>query len=126
MHKQKRIKRAITLIEMMVVICLIGIIGGALAFNMKGSINKGKVFQTEQNCAKVYDILMMEYALSSDTLEDIVRNKKRIIEESALGKDSSKLLTDAWGEELVVKVCDGGEDLEVYSKKARALSKTTR
>ncbi|WP_213358257.1 type II secretion system protein [Chlamydiifrater phoenicopteri] len=126
MRKQKRIKRSITLIELMVVVSLIGIIGGALAFNMKGSINKGKLFQTEQNCAKVYDILMMEYALSSDSLEDIVRNKQQIVKESAIGKDSSKLLKDAWGEELVVRVCNDGEDLEVYSKKARTLSKAQR
>lgn len=42
MKKQKR-KQSITLIEMMVVITLIGIVGGALAFNMRGSIQKGKL-----------------------------------------------------------------------------------
>lgn len=43
MKKTKRKKQSITLVEMMVVITLIGIIGGALAFNMRGSLQKGNL-----------------------------------------------------------------------------------
>ena len=55
-------KRFITLIEIMIVILLIGLIGGALAFNMRGSIDEGKAFKSEQNISRLHDVLMMEYA----------------------------------------------------------------
>ncbi|SYX09404.1 Tfp pilus assembly protein FimT [Chlamydia poikilotherma] len=117
MKKQKR-KQSITLIEMMVVITLIGIVGGALAFNMRGSIQKGKVFQSEQNCAKVYDILMMEYATGGASLREIVDQKESVLEGAAWCKDGKKLLKDAWGEDIVVKLNDQGDDLIVFSKRA--------
>ncbi len=116
MHK-KRHKRSITLVEMMVVITLIGIIGGALAFNMRGSIQKGKVFQTEQKCARVYDILMMEYATGNMSLEEIISRKDSIILSAAWNRDGKKLLEDAWGNELIVSLNERGDDILVYSKK---------
>ena len=119
MKTQKR-KQAITLIEMMVVITLIGIVGGALAFNMRGSIHKGKVFQSEQTCAKVYDILMMEYASGGASLKDILAQKEQILEEAAWCKEGKKLLKDAWGEDLVVKLNEQGDDLVIFSKRAKA------
>ncbi|WP_201456422.1 type II secretion system protein [Chlamydia sp. 17-3921] len=118
MKKQKR-KQSITLIEMMVVITLIGIVGGALAFNMRGSIHKGKVFQSEQACAKVYDILMMEYASGGTPLKDIIAQKEKIIEEAAWCKDGKNLLKDAWGEDLVVQLNERGDDLVIFSKRVQ-------
>lgn len=115
-------KQSITLIEMMVVITLIGIIGGALAFNMRGSIHKGKVFQSEQNCAQVYDVLMMEYATGGLSLEEVVANKEAILTGAAWCKDGKKLLKDAWGEDLVVKLNASGDDLIVFSRKAQSTS----
>ncbi|EPP34493.1 prepilin-type N-terminal cleavage/methylation domain protein [Chlamydia ibidis] len=116
MRKQKR-KQSITLIEMMVVITLIGIVGSALAFNMRGSIQKGKIFQTEQNCAKVYDILMMEYASSGASLKEVIARKEAILAESSWCREGSKLLKDAWGNDLIVQLNDKGDDLLVFSKR---------
>ncbi len=64
-----------TLIEIMIVILLIGMIGGALAFNMRGSMDEGKKFKTRQNIARVYDILMMEHA-EGTSLEEVVEKKE--------------------------------------------------
>ncbi|WP_139415037.1 type II secretion system protein [Chlamydia abortus] len=122
MKKQKR-KQSITLIEIMVVITLIGIVGGALAFNMRGSIQKGKAFQSEQNCAKVYDILMMEYATGGASLKEIVDRKESVLEGAAWCKEGKKLLKDAWGEDIVVKVNDQGDDLVVFSQRATGTNK---
>ncbi|WP_100934303.1 type II secretion system protein [Candidatus Chlamydia corallus] len=122
MKKQKR-KQSITLIEMMVVITLIGIIGGALAFNMRGSIHKGKVFQSEQNCAKVYDILMMEYATGGSSLKEIVAHKETIVEEASWCKEGKKLLKDSWGEDLVVQLNERGDDLVIFSKRVQSSTK---
>lgn len=121
MKKYKR-KQSITLIEMMVVITLIGIVGGALAFNMRGSIQKGKVFQSEQNCAKIYDILMMEYATGSLSLREIVDRKEAVLEGAAWCKEGKKLLKDAWGEDIIVKVNASGDDLIVFSSKANGIN----
>lgn len=115
----KKKKRAMTLIEIMVVITLIGIVGGALAVNMRGSIHKGKVFQTEQNCERVYEVLMMEYASSGSSLKEIVENKEDILTAAAWCKDGKKLLKDAWGEDLIVQVTPRGNDLEVFSSRVR-------
>lgn len=119
MVKTKKRKQSITLIEMMVVITLIGIIGGALAFNMRGSLQKGKVFQTEQNCARVYDVLMMEYASGNLSLKEVIANKESLLENSAWCKEGKKLLKDAWGEDLIVKLNDRGDDIVVLSRKIR-------
>ncbi|WP_322631931.1 type II secretion system protein [Chlamydia trachomatis] len=119
MKKTKKRKQSITLVEMMVVITLIGIIGGALAFNMRGSLQKGKIFQTEQNCARVYDVLMMEYASGNLSLKEVIANKEAILEDSAWCKEGKKLLKDAWGEDLLVKMNDKGDDIVVFSKKVR-------
>ena len=115
----KKKKRPVTLIEIMIVILLIGLIGGALAFNMRGSMDKGKIFKSEQNAARVHDILMMEYAKSDETLAQIVAKKKTLMKNSLLVKDGEKLLNDAWGNVLEIEI--DGEDLKVYSKKAREL-----
>lgn len=119
MKKTKKRKQSITLVEMMVVITLIGIIGGALAFNMRGSLQKGKIFQTEQNCARVYDVLMMEYASGNLSLKEVIANKEAILEDFAWCKEGKKLLKDAWGEDLLVKMNDKGDDIVVFSKKVR-------
>lgn len=116
---KKNRKRPLTLIEIMIVILLIGLISGALAFNMRGSVDKGKLFKTEQNCTRVYDALMMAYAQGEMTLQQIVAEKELVLVDSPLIKDAEKVLKDGWGQDLIVKI--QGDDLDVYSKKARAL-----
>ena len=117
-------KHAVTLIEIMIVILLIGLIGGALAYNMSGSVDKGRLFKTETNCTRVYDILMMEHATSDLTLTQIVQNKELILKNSPLVKNGVKLLKDAWGEDLKIEI--QGDDLIVYSEKARKLENASK
>lgn len=116
--KQKRKKRAVTLIEIMIVILLIGLIGGALAFNMRGSMDKGRMFKTEQNCCRVYDALMMAYASGEFELNDYQNQAKieDILSKSPLIKDSKKVMLDAWGDTLKFRL--ENSDLVVYSEKA--------
>jgi len=120
--KQKKKKRPVTLIEIMIVILLIGMIGGALAFNMRGSLDKGKVFKSEQNANRVYDIVMMAYATGEIKFEDCTKKESvmEVLEKSPLVKDPNKLFQDGWGEELQLATKDNGKDLHVYSRKAEA------
>lgn len=110
---KKRKKRPVTLIEIMIVILLIGIIGGALAFNMRGSVDKGKVFKTEQSMARVYDALMMEYAKGEKDLNKIVLEKKQILKKCPFLKNGEQLLKDAWGNDLKVEIKN--DDLKITS-----------
>ncbi|MCC5831949.1 MAG: type II secretion system protein [Chlamydiales bacterium] len=111
----RRKKRPVTLIEIMIVILLIGLIGGALAFNMRGSMDKGKVFKTEQNISRVYDALMFEYAKGDLKLPEIVEQRERILRECPFVKDGVKLLRDAWGNPLSITIDASGDDLIVDS-----------
>ena len=119
--KLKRKKRAVTLIEIMIVILLIGLIGGTLAVNMRGSMEKGKAFKTEQNCNKVYDALMLAYAEGKFDLEPSELSNhvkiKQILSKSPLIKNADQVLKDGWGKPLEFSIVNG--DLVVAQKKIK-------
>jgi type II secretory pathway pseudopilin PulG len=115
MRKNKKVKRSVTLIEIMIVLVLIGIIGGALAYNMRGGLERGKKFQTEQNIARVYDILMMEYSKGAQELSKIAANYEEIVQKSEFAKNPDKLLKDGWGKALKIKYDKVKDELQVTS-----------
>jgi len=124
MSKNRKGRRAITLIEIMIVIFLIGIIGGTLAFNMRGSMDQGRAFKTEQTINRVHDILMIEYASTEKDLPEIAKNWQEIIKSSPLVNNQGKdLLTDGWKKELKVEVDTSSEDLVVSSQKLSSFKK---
>ena len=55
-------KRSVTLIEMMIVMFLIAMIIGVVAFNYSGSLEQGKVFKTKAAIDKVQMILSLAEA----------------------------------------------------------------
>lgn len=110
-------KRSITLIEIMIVILLIGLIGGALAYNMRGSLEKGRAFKTEQHIERLHDILMLEHARTDQALRTIVNNKREIVQRSPLVKNGLSILRDGWGNELTIDIVN--DDLRITSEKLR-------
>jgi prepilin-type N-terminal cleavage/methylation domain-containing protein len=83
--KARRIaKRALTLIEMLIVIALIGIIGSALAYNLGAGLNKGKEFKSEQHRKKIRHILEYEMADKNLSPEEATQNWQAIVRESSL------------------------------------------
>lgn len=118
---KKRIKRSITLLEIMIVVFLIGIIGTVLGFNMKGSLDKGKAFKSEEGAKQVRDILLMEVQ-DEEKLKKIVTNRDQIIQvlkDSHLVADPKKLIVDGWGKDYNYTFNEDGE-LEVTSDKLKA------
>ncbi len=113
--QRKKQKRAVTLIEIMIVIVLIGLIGGALTLNMRGSLDKGKEFKTEQNMGRVYDALMMEYATGSRSLQEIVEDREAVMQACPFVKNGETLLQDAWGNKLDVSVDTEHDEVVVTS-----------
>ncbi len=113
MTRKKKKKRAVTLIEIMIVIMLISLIGGALAFNMRGSMDQGRAFKTDQNIARVRDILLMADVDGDLSTDDIVTGWRNIVGKSSL-VDASKVIVDGWNQPLNV-VKNDDNDIVVTS-----------
>lgn len=114
-------KRCITLIEMIIVITLIGIIMGALAWRYTGALDKGKAFKTETGMARLETILNLAVAEDPSVINDIESRWKSIVEKSPLVDDPNKLIYDGWGDEYDVSVEDGeiiirSENYENYKR----------
>jgi type II secretory pathway pseudopilin PulG len=128
MKNLKKIKkRSITLLEIMIVIFLIGIIGSAIGYNMKGSIDKGKKFKTEQAQKQVRDVLLLEHASGNVTFDEVLNNPQSVLEGSGLIKDAGKLLTDGWGNVLEIKrISENEDDIVITSKGLDAFNKKNK
>ncbi|MCH9608555.1 MAG: hypothetical protein S4CHLAM45_11330 [Chlamydiales bacterium] len=116
---EKKKKRSVTLIEIMIVIMLIGLIGGALAFNMRGSMDQGRVFKTEQNQARIQDILTLEIAKGEDPAK-IKSTWETKVKESPLANQD--IVFDGWKDKFEVSV-DGEGEVVVVSKKLNTYNK---
>lgn len=99
--KYKRRKRALTLLEIMIVITLIATITAVIGYNMKGSLEKGKAFRTRQAKSQLED--MFQLALSEgEKLDDILNHPGEILKKLSLAKNPDNLLKDGWGEPFVL------------------------
>lgn len=110
-----RKKRYITLLEIMIVILLIGIITSVVGYNVKGSLDKGKIFKTEQAQMQIKDLLLLEIANGAN-IDEVVKNPKRYLIDSGLPKDVSELLKDGWGTPFEIKASKNKSDIVVTSK----------
>lgn len=110
-----RKKRAITLLEIMIVIFLIGLIGSVVGYNMKGSLDKGKVFKTQMAQKQVKDILLLQVAQGEDP-NQVILDPHHYLEASGLvTKDQAdNLLKDGWNQPFEFKVTKDN-DIEVIS-----------
>jgi type II secretory pathway pseudopilin PulG len=112
----RRKKQALTLIEIMIVIFLIGLIGSVIGYNMKGSLEEGKAFKTEKAIDQIHDILMLEIAKGEATMDDVIGNPEGYLAKSNLVKDPSKMLKDGWGKPLEITSIKNGQDISVISE----------
>ena len=87
-------KRYITLLEIMIVILLIGIITSVVGYNVKGSLDKGKVFKTEQAQNQIKELLLLEVA-KGKKIENVVKYAKQHLKDSGIPKDVDSLLVIA-------------------------------
>jgi general secretion pathway protein G len=116
--KLSRKRRFITLIEMMIVMFLIALITGVVAYNYQGGLEKGKKFKTEQGMEKIKMILTLRVAEEPESLKNMESDWKTYIEESPLVQNPASLVLDGWGDEYEVKVEDvkGEKVIKVSSK----------
>ncbi len=105
-------KRAITLLEIMIVILLIGLIGGVVSYNLKGTLDKGKAFASKEGAKKLEDILNLEIQQGPRTAKEIVEDssdKREVVEAAVLNsglisrQQAPKFLKDGWGEFYIIR-----------------------
>lgn len=109
-------KRAMTLLEMMIVIFLIGTILSVIAYNMKGSLDKGKAFKTEQAISQIKDVLELEAANGNRPVSNEPEAIIAVLESSGIVKNPAKLMEDGWGTPLQISIDESGS-ISVTSEK---------
>lgn len=95
-------KRALTLIEIMIVIFLITLITGTIGYSMRGTLDKGRAFKTEQAQEQLHDLLLICLA-EGMTAEKIAESPENCLKELSLAKDPKGLVQDGWKEKFEVR-----------------------
>lgn len=108
-------KRALTLLEIMIVIFLITLITGVIGYNMKGSLDKGKVFRTEQAKDQLRDLLLICLSETGDP-DNILKNPREAIDNLHIAKNVDKLLEDGWKQPFEIKLIKNKTDFDITSK----------
>jgi len=123
-------KRAITLLEIMIVIVLIGLIGGVVSYNLKGTLDKGKAFRSIEGAKKLADILNLEIQEGHATAKELIGSVaerhaavvKCIIDSGLISEsEAGKFIKDGWGNYYTIVLKDRGVD--VYSNKLNEYQK---
>ena len=112
-------KQTLTLLEIMIVIFLIGLIGSVVGYNVKGSLDEGRAFRTEQGASQIRDILLLEVAKGTP-MDNVVQKKEAYLAASGMVKDVKKLLKDGWGEPYEITPNRSYTDISVKSAKLKA------
>jgi general secretion pathway protein G len=113
-------KQAMTLMEIMIVILLIGMVLSVIGINMKGSLDKGRAFKTEQAQSQIIDVLTLEMA-NGNIPESYSENEiVRILENSGMVKNPKSLIKDGWNDTMQVSYNEETGKIEVVSKKLDA------
>lgn len=114
-------KRFVTLIEMMIVMFLIALITGVIAYNYRGSLDEGKAFKTKAGIEKLETILNLEAAKNPQLLDN-ASQWKDYVSSSPLVQNVEALTKDGWGFDYQVGVENGA--IKVRSEKYDEYIKT--
>src|SRR5438552_2150021 len=97
-------RRYLTLIEMMIVMFLIALIMGVIAYNYSGTLEEGKAFKTKAGIEKLGTILNLAAAENPDILNDIDGSWQDVVKSSPLVQSPNSLIRDGWGQVYQVTV----------------------
>ncbi len=119
----KRKRHPITLLEIMIVILLIGLIGGVVSYNLKGTLDRGKKFRSEEGISRLQNILNLEIAQGAVTVDqltgaDNLKAVRDCVENSGFipKKDLDHFLKDGWNEPyLITKDPESAQEVKVSS-----------
>ncbi len=99
-------RRNVTLIEMMIVMFLIALITGVIAYNYRGSLDEGKAFKTQQAISRIENILNLKLAEDPSLADSIEHEWKGIITSSPMVQNPSAFMKDGWGGDYRVTIQD--------------------
>ena len=116
-------KRYITLIEIMIVMFIIALITGVLAYNFRGSLDESKAFKTKAAIEKVETILNLKVSENPELLGNISSEWQNVVRNSPLVSNPDALIRDGWGSEFEIIVDDNGV-IHVRSQKYENYVKT--
>ena len=108
-------KKALTLLEILVVIFLITLITATIGYNMRGTLDRGRAFRTEQAMAELRDLLMLSVADGSD-IEKVCANPLQYLKDSELAKDPEKLVKDGWNQKFEIRLNRKKDDFVIHSE----------
>jgi type II secretory pathway pseudopilin PulG len=89
-------KHSLTIIETLIVIFLITLISGAVGYNLKGTLDKGRAFRTELAKEQLENLLLI-CVEEGEKPETVSRDPESYLEKYNLAKNSKKLTEDGWG-----------------------------
>jgi general secretion pathway protein G len=116
------VRRYVTLIEMMIVMFLIALIIGVVAYNYQGTLAEGKAFKTKAGKEKLETILNLVVSENSDAEDDIEVRWVDYVKASPLVQNPDALIKDGWGQKYEVKYEDG--KIKVASKRYEEYKKS--
>ncbi len=102
------------MLEIMIVIFLITLITGAIGYNMKGTLDRGRAFRTEQAKAQLHDLLLicMEEGVKPD---ELAKEPAANLKKYNLAKNSEKIVQDGWGSNFVIQYIQSKNDFKITS-----------
>lgn len=115
-------KRHVTLIEMMIVMFLIALITGVVAYNYRGSLDAGKAFKTKTSIDRIETILNLAAAEGNTSVDDVIANWQQHLRNSSMVKNPDDFLKDGWGVEFQPGIDNGvikvkSQQLDAYEGK---------
>lgn len=108
-------KRTLTLLEIMIVIFLITLITGTIGYSMRGTLDKGRAFRTEQAKEQLHDLLLISLAEGNDA-DKIAQEPADYLKKLGLAKDPDNLVKDGWKEPFDITVNASKSDFTIKSK----------
>ena len=111
----KKKKRCLTLLEIMIVIFLITLITGAIGYNMKGTLDRGRAFRTEQAKEQLQELLLLCIEEGSKP-EEVMRRPAELLKRYNLAKNPDKLVVDGWGEPFEIHYSAKSKEFSIQSK----------
>ncbi|MEN9654770.1 MAG: hypothetical protein RL235_882 [Chlamydiota bacterium] len=107
-------KRTFTLLEIIIAIFLITLITGAIGYSMRGTLDKGRVFRTEQAKDQLHDLLLMCVA-EGDSPQNVAAKPMEHIRKHKLAKHPDKIVLDGWGKPFHIQLSKDGRDFVITS-----------
>src|SRR5579872_1475464 len=110
-------KRTLTLLEVMIVIFLITLITGAIGYSMRGTLDKGRAFRTQQGMDQLHDLLMICLASEEKAdAESIAKKPVEYLKKSGLAKSPDQLIVDGWKVPYLITATKDKSDFKIRSE----------